>query len=166
MTETGIKNQKKLRGKEVQPNKVVRAQHTEVMQNGREYPDPTPIAPPVGFIKQPTLAETMRQMVRSEELKRAARESGAETFEEADDFDVGDDYDPKSPYEEEFEPAINSPDPNEARTEFIDTLAQGIKKAFTEEKPTPATPVAPEAAEPPQAAPAAPTDPITSFFKK
>lgn len=69
-------------------------------------PDPTPIAPPLGYIKQPSITERIRDMVRSEHLRAAAEAAGAETFEEANDFDVGDDYDPNSPYEEVYEPPV------------------------------------------------------------
>lgn len=73
-------------------------------ERGHELPDPTPLAPPVGYNPQPSLAETIRRMVRSEKLAMEAEAAGMETFEEADDFDVGDDYDPTSPYEEVFDP--------------------------------------------------------------
>lgn len=69
---------------------------------GAEVPDPVPMAPPVGYVKQPSMFEHMREMIRRE-LSQAAAESGVESFEDADDFEVGDDYDPRSPYEEEFE---------------------------------------------------------------
>lgn len=71
---------------------------------GREILDPTPIAPPVGHIRQPSLTEQIREMVKSEKLRQEAESAGAESFDEADDFDIGDDYDPTSPYEQEFEP--------------------------------------------------------------
>lgn len=71
---------------------------------GREKPDPIPMAPPIGYVKQESLSDKIRSMVRSEHLRIAAMEAGAETFEEADDFEVGEDYDPKSPYEEVFDP--------------------------------------------------------------
>lgn len=70
---------------------------------GRELPDPTPMAPPVGFKKQKSLTEQIREQIRSEALRFAAESAGAETFEDADDFEVGD-FDPSSPYEEQFEP--------------------------------------------------------------
>lgn len=73
-------------------------------EKGRELPDPTPMAPPVGFKKQPTMVEMIRNMVRSEALRQAAAAQGQESFEEADDFDVGEDVDPSAPYEEQFEP--------------------------------------------------------------
>ena len=80
---------------------------------GFEVPDPTPVAPPVGYVRHVPLAEQIRNMVRSEALRQAAEQAGAETFEEADDFDV-EDFDPRSPYEEVFEPPIK-PDPVEAK---------------------------------------------------
>lgn len=71
---------------------------------GRELPDPVPMAPPVGYQRQPTLTERIREMVRGEHVRLAALQAGQETFEEADDFEVGDDFDPTSPYEEVFDP--------------------------------------------------------------
>lgn len=73
-------------------------------RDGRERPNPTPMAPPIGYKKQPSLIDTVRQMVRSEKLKAELEQQGLETPEEADDFDVGDDYDPSSPYEHNFDP--------------------------------------------------------------
>lgn len=81
-------------------------------ENGHEIPDPTPMAPPIGYKRQPSLAEQIRAMVRSEKLRQEAEEAGAETFDEADDFDVGDDYDPRSPYEHDFDPGVEADPPS------------------------------------------------------
>ena len=72
-------------------------------KHGRELPSPMQIQPPAGYRRQPSLAEQIREMVRSERLAADLAAQGAETFEEADDFDVDDDYDPTTPYEEVFE---------------------------------------------------------------
>jgi len=69
---------------------------------GRELPNPTPVAPPVGYKRQPTIAEQMRQMIRQASYE--ASQMGAETEAEANDFDVGEDMEPDSPYENDFEP--------------------------------------------------------------
>lgn len=82
-------------------------------QDGREVLDTTPVAPPVGYRRQPSMVENIRAMIRSEKLRQEAAEAGYETFEEADDFDVGDDYDPTSPYEGDFEP-LPPPEPPSA----------------------------------------------------
>ncbi|UIB81459.1 hypothetical protein [Flyfo microvirus Tbat2_151] len=65
------------------------------------------MAPPVGYKRQPSLADQIREMVRSERLAMEAENAGYETFEEADDFDVGDDYDPQTPYENEFDTPLD-----------------------------------------------------------
>lgn len=86
---------------------------------GREKPDDTPVAPPIGYKKQPSMVENIRAMVQRE-LSLAAQNAGAESFEEADDFDVGDDYDPSSPYEEVFEPEperVSAPVPSSEATQ-------------------------------------------------
>ena len=71
---------------------------------GRELPDPVPVAPPVGWFKQPSMFDQVREMVRGEHLRMYAEAQGAETFEEAQDFDVDDEMFPTSEYEGEFEP--------------------------------------------------------------
>lgn len=76
---------------------------------GREVLDPRPMAPPIGYVKQPSLWEQMRAMIR-DEISRSAQEEGFESFEEADDFEM-DDLDPTSPYEEVFEPEIPASPP-------------------------------------------------------
>lgn len=71
---------------------------------GREIPDDVPMQPAVGFVKQDSMVQRVREMVASELLRRHADAEGFDTFEEADDFDIGDDIDPDTPYEAEFEP--------------------------------------------------------------
>jgi len=69
-----------------------------------EVLDYTPVAIPLRFSGESRFNETIRQIIRSEELAKLAEEHGDETFEEANDFNVGDDYDPTSPYEENYDP--------------------------------------------------------------
>lgn len=69
---------------------------------GREKPNPIPLEPPIGYVKRPTVAETMRQMIQQASYE--AKQAGAETEEEANDFDVDEEFDPVSPWEHDFEP--------------------------------------------------------------
>lgn len=73
---------------------------------GRELPDPVPIAPPVGWFKQPSMFDVVRNMVRSEQLRIAAEAGGAESFDDASDFEVDDEIFPTSQFEDadDFEP--------------------------------------------------------------
>lgn len=114
-------------------------------------PDPTPIAPPLGYVKQPSITERIRDMVRSEHLRRAAEEAGAETFEEANDFDVGDDFDPHSPYEEVFEPPVVDapPDPTGVPSPGGGEGAGGVSAtAGTPPQPIPAVGAEPAVVQP------------------
>lgn len=74
--------------------------------DGKEIPSDKPMAPPIGFVRQPSMVEHMRAMVRSELLRQAVEAEGLETFEEADDFDCPDELEPQSGYENDaqFEP--------------------------------------------------------------
>lgn len=71
-------------------------------EQGRELPDPVPLAPPVGWFKQPSMFDQVRQMVRSEHLRMYAEAQGDESFDEANDFDVDEDNFPRSQYEGEY----------------------------------------------------------------
>lgn len=110
--------------------------------DGSENPDPTPLAPPVGYRKAPSLVDNMRAMIREHAVAMAIAGQEAETFEEADDFDVSDDYDPSSPWEGEFEPVAD------INRDILDPASPRAKKPVAERPPAPAE-------QPPEAAPAA-----------
>ncbi len=57
--------------------------------DGREFPDPTPMALPVGYEAPPTLRETMQRYIR-EELSVHARRMDLGTFDEESDFEPED----------------------------------------------------------------------------
>lgn len=76
---------------------------------GREVPDPTPMAPPIGYKPSQSIADLVRQAVQSEALKFYAEQQGADTFEEADDFGLDeeepDEFDTRNaPWEQQFDP--------------------------------------------------------------
>lgn len=79
------------------------AKHDE---NGGEVLDPTPMQPPLGYKKTPSLAEQIQQQVRIALLKRLEDEQLEETEDEADDFEVGDDFEPLSQYENDHMPTL------------------------------------------------------------
>lgn len=75
--------------------------------DGSPVLDPTPLAPPIGYKKQPSMVEIVRDMVRSERLRQEVLAQDKETFEEAEDFDVEDDPElMRSPWENDFEPDL------------------------------------------------------------
>lgn len=113
---------------------------------GREYPNPIPMEPPLGFIPQVPLYEQMRDMIRRE-LSQAAQDQGLETAEEADDFDVDDDYDPQSPFEHDFEPTAPWPAP--AAVEAAEAAAAKAVRGEGGAPPPPVEPAQPSPAAPP-----------------
>lgn len=62
---------------------------------GRELVDSRPMAPPVGYVKQPSMFQQMREMMHRASLEAA--QAGEESFEEANDFYVEDDPDSRVP---------------------------------------------------------------------
>jgi len=105
---------------------------------GYEIPDPVPVAPPVGYKKQPSMVENIRNMVRSELLMQEAAAAGYESFEESENFGPEDDDDtalPVTAYEAVFDPPPAAP-PSDG---------------------PPATPPAPSSDGSPQGGPAAPS---------
>lgn len=71
---------------------------------GREHLDPTPMQPPLGYKRQPSLAEQIRTQVAAHHA--ALRDHEPESLEEADDFDIDDEVDPHSKWENDFEPSV------------------------------------------------------------
>lgn len=73
-------------------------------ENGQFYPDPTPVAPPIGYVQEPSMFDRVREMIQRDASMRA-QAAGFESFEDADDFYIEDDIEPFSPYEEILEMA-------------------------------------------------------------
>lgn len=74
---------------------------------GEEIPSGDPTSLHVKFRRPLPLAERVRDLVRSENLRMLAEAQSLESFEEADDFNIPDDpIDPTTPYEEDFEPTV------------------------------------------------------------
>lgn len=75
-------------------------------RDGAEIPDEVPLAPPVGYRREPSMVDHIRSVIMGEQIRRAAHAAGYETFEEADDFDIDEDYEPGSEFEmeQDFEP--------------------------------------------------------------
>lgn len=88
-------------------NWVAKMASRGIDETGRQVPDPTPMAPPIGFNRQPSMVETVRAMVQSEALRAAAEAGGAETFEESEDFDIEGEEQLRSPWENEFDPPLS-----------------------------------------------------------
>jgi len=59
--------------------------------DGKEYGDPVPLEPPVGFENPPDLMEMMCSMIRNDAMQRRLEAEGFDTEEEAGDFDIDDD---------------------------------------------------------------------------
>lgn len=80
------------------------AKHTE---DGGEIGDPTPMQPPLGYKRTPSLAEQIAQQVRMQTIQRLEDEMDPETEEEADDFEIADDDGtPPAKYENDHVPTI------------------------------------------------------------
>lgn len=100
--------------------------------------DPTPMAPPIGYERRPSIMEQVKAMVE-QRLTELRETEDQETFEEADDFDVEDSdvpFDPKTPYENDFDPKI---------AELLQAgLAEVERKKNVKPPPSGAAPVPPE----------------------
>lgn len=86
----------KLMGQKLSPTR-----HNE---NGEELLDPTPMQPPIGYKKTPSLFEQVLQANRVAQLEQLRGLS--ETEDEADDFEIADDFVPNSEYENDHVPSL------------------------------------------------------------
>jgi len=73
-------------------------------EDGHEILDPRPMQPPLGYRRQPSLSDQIRQQVLAAKL--ADLDALEETEEEADDFNVEDEMLPSSQHENEDAPTI------------------------------------------------------------
>lgn len=93
-------SERKSRKEKIADRELVMSTHPKgypLDDNGQFYPDPTPIAPPIGYTREPSMWDIIREKRNKEFL--ALQAAGFETEEEANDFAVGDDYEPESPHE-------------------------------------------------------------------
>ncbi|QCQ85085.1 hypothetical protein [Blackfly microvirus SF02] len=89
-------------------------------KDGKEYPDPQPMSPPIGLKPPEDLMTTIRRIVRHEAFIKAADELGVDTFEEAGDYEIENDHewtDELTPYEAVFYPPDEKPTPSHVKTE-------------------------------------------------
>jgi len=138
---------------------------------GKEYPNPTPIAPPIGFVPSDPVHEVIARMVMRGVAEQIARERGEdfESPEEADDFEVGDDFDPEAPYEHDFEPTQPWPASraveeltraiNEERNRSRIGALQAELEALQNGRPWPPAPPSAPAGNPASPSPAPSTEP-------
>lgn len=115
---------------------------------GKEFPNPVPLEPPLGYVLSKPLHEQIRDLVMNE-LSQQARAAGMETLEESEDFDVGDDYDPMSPWEMEYEPT--QPWFTSIEVEAAEARAAAARKAAEPPPPPPAAPPSDDPPPPPEA---------------
>lgn len=113
-------------------------------EKGEEVLDTYKRQPPLGFKKQPSLYDQIRQQVRL--AKILEDEAIAETEEEADDFEVGDDFEPLSKYENDHIPSVKELKAEAARlNEKIEqakrkAAIEKYKKELAEKNPPPEKP--------------------------
>lgn len=112
------------------PGHRVRIRDAFIDDLGREIPDPRPVQPPVGYKKQPSMFELIREATAREVALYAANRE-PESFEDSEDFDIGDDIDPSSPWENDFDPPFS-----EVRRAIEEHRAETARKA-SESPPEP-----------------------------
>jgi hypothetical protein len=78
---------------------------SSIGKDGKEYGDPVPLEPPVGYQPPPDIMVMVQQMIANERFRAKLAEEAYETFEEADDFLIDDDpLEPLTEYERVFYP--------------------------------------------------------------
>lgn len=72
-----------------------------LLPDGRELLNPLPMAPPIGYVEEPSVMELIQRQVQAH-MALLRGELEIDTEEEKDDFDVMDDIDPFSVYEIDY----------------------------------------------------------------
>lgn len=95
-------------------------------EDGREYPDQTPIAIRVRN-RVVTNFDDIRSIIRRE-VSAAAERQGAESFEEANDFDVDDEPVEKSRWEYSADQELEEREQYEAKQRELAAVREAIKR--------------------------------------
>lgn len=114
--------------------------------DGLEYPDPTPMAPPVGFDAPPDLMTMIRTMVKNELFTQGADREQFDSFEEAGDFDIEDDPLPPLTLHEALLLPSSEPTapPSPAASPQLEAAKEGGQGGGSPEPAPPAPPAAPQ----------------------
>lgn len=99
----------------------------------KEHLNPTPVAPPLGYERPPSMVDVVRQQIR---LHQLAIDMEPETEEEADDFEIDDDPIMESRWENDHIPSIKQ---MAARREALERELQMLD-AKTQERSDPGAP--------------------------
>lgn len=103
--------------------------------DGKEYPDPVPMSPPIGYEPPSDVMLMLEQIFQRGKAVLAAAE--LETEEEANDFDILDDpLDPLTEYEKVFEPPPAEPPKSPKVVPVSEVAAEGGAQP-TGDPPTP-----------------------------
>lgn len=89
--------------------------------DGREILNPMPVAPPIGYVSEPSMMDRLNEMLAAR-MRQVAEADQIESIDEVDDFDVPDpeDFHPSSVYEVEMvyeAPALKPGEPS--RTDSV-----------------------------------------------
>jgi hypothetical protein len=117
-------------------------QSAGILRDGKEEPDPVPMAVPLEMQQSPQLDSLIRQFVRRE-LSAIADANQYDSFEEAEDFgeDEDDFFDALTPYEKVFDPGDKSPPVAVSPPANMET-AKGEPEGGSPTPPPPADPKA------------------------
>lgn len=97
-------------------------------EHGNARVSSVPQEPPIGYRKQPSMVDIVREAVRNEHFQRQMEEAGFETFEEANDFDIDEDgAELRSPYE-----LAEAPSPADLRR--LEEFSRAERKKRREER--------------------------------
>lgn len=96
---------------------------------GHEILNPTPMQPPLGYKRAPSLVEQIREQIRAH---KHLEDNEPETEEEADDFEIEDDPQPHSRWENDMIPSIKE---SRARMRVLEEQEKLVAKPPEPAKP-------------------------------
>lgn len=101
--------------------------------DNREHLNPTPMEPPLGYERPPSIVEIIRQQVRG---LNHLNDTEPETEEEADDFEIEEDPAFPSRWENDHIPSIKE---TRARMKELEREHERLSRQLSGDSPAPAT---------------------------
>lgn len=121
---------------------------SELMEDGRELPNPEPLVIHTGLERPLTLNEQIQRCMR-QEISRQVAAQGMETFEESQDFEVEEPFDSEMPVSV-HEMTEEEPLPNNVQDPEQVPAAQPDPEPAAQSDPEPAAQPEPDPAAPPE----------------
>lgn len=135
------RKKKQVEPEELSPAYLTTDKHNRFNERGEEVLNPTVMAPPVGYKKQESMFDIVREQIRRSKVDRFLEDKEPESEEEADDFEIEDDpVLPGTRWENDMVPSIKQTRAAMRELQELEKKYAAVVEKPAEEPPAETTP--------------------------